>query len=345
MKKLISALLLLLTFFSVMSVSGMNVTAAAASPYGEIEDTASPFAMPPMPDLTAADDYVLTLSVHEVTIGVGEKYQLKPTVKVPTGASKEVGYSVQNSDVISVNANGVVTGRKEGTSGIACYIKNIPEGDYPNSYDICWFTVKPLVFKDVKDPSAYFYKPVYWAVDRGITSGFTDSHGNPTGYFKPNDTCTRGQIVTFLYRCFRIYPEFRPDTSGVQDFSDVKSTSYCYDAVKWAVALGVTTGYTDKNGKPTGEFGPDDPCTRGQVATFIYRLIHKYWPDVDPSSVEDFTDVKSDAYYYHAVRWCVAFGMTTGYSNPDGSPSGKFGPNDKCTRGQVMTFLYRAEDW
>ena len=117
MKKLISALLLLLTFFSVMSVSGMNVTAAAASPYGEIEDTASPFAMPPMPDLTAADDYVLTLSVHEVTIGVGEKYQLKPTVKVPTGASKEVGYSVQNSDVISVNANGVVTGRKEGTSG------------------------------------------------------------------------------------------------------------------------------------------------------------------------------------------------------------------------------------
>ena len=344
MKKLISFCLLLLTVFSMSSVGMMDVQAAASYPLNKIEEPASPFAMPPMPDLTAGSGFSVKLNVHQLGLEVGKTYQLKPTVTVPSGYSKNVKYFVQYSDIISVDANGLVTGLKPGDSGVACQLAQFTEGmPAEGTYDICWVTVVESMFKDVRNANDYFFKPVYWAVRRGITTGFTDSHGKPTGYFKPNATCTRGQIVTFLYRCFRVYDVFRPDTSGVQDFSDVKSDAYYYDAVRWAVALGITTGYTDKNGNPTGYFGPDDVCTRAQVVTFIYRLIHEYW-DVDTSEVEDFTDVKSNAYYYNAVKWCVAFGITNGYSNSDGSPSGKFGPDDKCTRGQVVTFLYRAED-
>ena len=169
---------------------------------------------------------------------------------------------------------------------------------------------------------------------RNITAGFTDSNGKPTGYFKPNETCTRGQIVTFLYRAYRSV--FTADTSDVADFKDVKSTAYYADAVKWAVAMGITTGYTDKNGKPTGKFGPDDPCTRAQVVTFIYRLFGGMI-SVDLSEVPGFKDVKPDAYYYAAVRWAVAMEITTGYTG-----TGKFGPDDPCTRGQVVTFIDRA---
>ena len=75
--------------------------------------------------------------------------------------------------------------------------------------------------------------------------------------------------------------------------------------------------------------------------TFIYRMLSDVWP-ADTSDVADFSDVKKDTYYYDAVRWAVAHEITIGYSDSSGNPSGKFGPNDKCTRGQVVTFLYRT---
>ena len=79
---------------------------------------------------------------------------------------------------------------------------------------------------------------------------------------------------------------FPADTGGGMSFSDVKKKTYYYDAVKWAVANGITTGYTDGNGNPTGEFGPDDICTRAQIVTFIYRLLRDEWPQiVDTSGV------------------------------------------------------------
>ena len=129
------------------------------------------------------------------------------------------------------------------------------------------------MFKDVAKPSAFYFDPVYWALDRGITSGYTNSHGEPNGKFGPDDSCTRAQIVTFLWR-YAGSPQVDP--SGAPTFHDVKQTDYFYKAVLWAAKIGITTGYTDSHGNPTGKFGSNDGCTRGQVVTFLYRASRLY---------------------------------------------------------------------
>ncbi len=186
-------------------------------------------------------------------------------------------------------------------------------------------------FIDVTKESDYFYAPVYWAVEKGITTGFTDKNGQLTGYFKPGATCTRGQIVTFMWRaagCPKV------TATAATTFKDVKSGAYYYDAVTWAAQNGITTGYMNSNGKPSGNFGPEDPCTRAQIVTFLWRNAGE--PKV--SSSKKFSDVKKGAYYYDAVMWAASNDITTGYSGTD-----KFGSDDPCTRGQVVTFMFRAE--
>ncbi len=108
-------------------------------------------------------------------------------------------------------------------------------------------------FADVK-PGDIFYEAVQWAVERGITKGTSSTS------FSPYAPCTRGQIVTFLYRSAG-----SPKVSGACDFSDVSSGSFCHDAVIWASSEGIT------NGTSAGRFSPNEGCTRAQVVTFLYR--------------------------------------------------------------------------
>ena len=171
-------------------------------------------------------------------------------------------------------------------------------------------------FEDVEEGD-YFAAPVLWAVEKGITNGTSAST------FSPNAPCTRGQIVTFLWRaCGSPEP-----TKAENPFTDVKAGEYYYKAVLWAVEEGITTGLSDTT------FGPDATCTRGQVATFLWRSQGK---PVSASSNNPFSDVVSTDYYYEAVLWAVENGVTQGMG-PD-----TFAPNDSCTRGQIVTFLYRA---
>ena len=195
-----------------------------------------------------------------------------------------------------------------------------------------------MLFRDVKNSDQFYYKPVYWAVDRGITNGYTDNKGNLTGYFGPKDTCDRAQIVTFLYRAAG---EPAVDTAAAASFKDVKQSDYFFKAVAWAASEGITTGYTDKNGKPTGKFGSHDPCTRAQIVTFLYRAAEE--PEVDTASASSFSDVRENDYFFKAVIWAAQNGITTGYTDSSGNPTGVFGSDDPCTRGQVVTFLYRAD--
>lgn len=171
-------------------------------------------------------------------------------------------------------------------------------------------------FTDVKDTD-YFLAPVLWAVEKGITSGT----GN--GNFSPNATCTRGQVVTFLWRAMG-----KPAPKSTENpFSDVSAADYFYDAVLWAVEMGITSGTGG------GKFSPNAPCTRGQVVTFLWRAMGK----PEPSSSENpFSDVNKADYFFAPVLWAVEMGITSG------TGGGKFSPSNPCTRGQVVTFLFRA---
>ena len=170
-------------------------------------------------------------------------------------------------------------------------------------------------FTDVAAGS-YCYDAVQWAVANGITKGTDKTH------FSPNAGCTRGQVVTFLWRAAG-----EPVVSGNVGFVDVAPGSYCYEAVKWAVANGITKG-TDAT-----HFSPNATCTRGQVLTFMYRAEGE--PAVGGSN--GFVDVAAGSYCCNAVRWAVANGITKG------TDTTHFSPNATCTRGQVVTFLYRAQ--
>ena len=170
-------------------------------------------------------------------------------------------------------------------------------------------------FSDVAAGS-YCYDAVQWAVANGITNGTDATH------FSPNAGCTRGQVVTFLWRAAG-----EPTVSGNVGFVDVAPGSYCYEAVKWAVANGITKG-TDAT-----HFSPNATCTRGQVVTFMYRAEGE--PAVGGSN--GFVDVAAGSYCYNAVQWAVAKGITKG------TDATHFSPSATCTRGQVVTFLYRAE--
>ena len=170
-------------------------------------------------------------------------------------------------------------------------------------------------FTDVAAGS-YCYDAVQWAVANGITNGTDATH------FSPNAGCTRGQVVTFLWRAAG-----EPVVSGNVGFVDVAPGSYCYEAVKWAVANGITKG-TDAT-----HFSPNATCTRGQVVTFMYRAAGE--PAVGGSN--GFVDVAAGSYCYNAVQWAVAKGITKG------TDATHFSPSATCTRGQVVTFLYRAQ--
>ena len=172
-----------------------------------------------------------------------------------------------------------------------------------------------MSFTDVAAGS-YCYDAVQWAVANGITKGTDATH------FSPNAGCTRGQVVTFLWRAAG-----EPTVGGNVGFVDVAPGSYCYEAVKWAVANGIT------NGTDATHFSPNATCTRGQVVTFLWRAAGE--PVV--SGNVGFVDVAPGSYCYNAVQWAVAKGITKG------TDTTHFSPNATCTRGQVVTFLYRAE--
>ena len=168
-------------------------------------------------------------------------------------------------------------------------------------------------FADVP-ANAYFADAVKWAVDKGITNGLSDT------MFGPYESCTRAQIVTFLWRAAG-----SPEPKTASSFADVPASAYYAKAVAWAVENGITNGMTETT------FAPNATCTRGQSVTFLHRALGK---KVESSA--SFTDVKSDAFYADAINWAVANNVTNGTS------ATTFSPNADCTRAEIVTFLYRA---
>lgn len=172
---------------------------------------------------------------------------------------------------------------------------------------------KSVGFSDV-DANAYYYDAVQWAVQKGITSGTSETT------FGPDETCTRAQTIVFLWRAVG-----SPAPKGSDNpFSDVNETSFYYKAVLWAAERGIISGNT---------FDPDAAVTRAQVATFLYREAGS--PAVKGGAA--FADVPADAYFAQPVVWVAEKGITSGVGE------NTFQPDGKCTRGQIVTFLYRAK--
>lgn len=169
-------------------------------------------------------------------------------------------------------------------------------------------------FRDI-DSDAYYFTPVLWALDAGITSGLDDTH------FGPAALCSRAQVVTFLWRSAG-----KPEpVSAANPFLDVPKGSFCEKAVLWAYETGITTG-TDAT-----HFSPNASCNRAEVVTFL----HRFRGCPEPEEGTGFPDVPAGSFCHKAVLWAAQKGITLGMDD------GTFRPLLPCNRAQIVTFLYR----
>lgn len=196
---------------------------------------------------------------------------------------------------------------------------NVPtEPEHPNNPGVSEEPTEPLKvqFDDVAIDS-YYYNAVAWAAQQKVTQGTAER------IFSPDMICSRAQIVTMLWRAVGC-----PIIGGTTDFADVPQNSYYYKAVLWAAKTRITSG-TSKT-----TFSPDLQCTRAQIVTMLWRTAG--CPGV--KTVKSFSDVAKDAWYAEAVAWAVQEGITLG------TGEGVFSPDAVCTRAQIVTFLYRAQN-
>ena len=219
------------------------------------------------------------------------------------------GFKLDELTVIDKNGNEL----KLTDKGNGKYTFKMPAGKVTVSATFAAEKTAADYFADVP-ANSYYADAVLWAAKNGITGGI----GN--GLFGPNQPCTRAQIVTFLWRAAG-----SPEPKAMSSFADVSMDAYYAKAVAWAVENGITTGTGD------GKFSPDATCPRAQSVTFLFRAIGKL---VD--SKAEFSDVLTDSYYANAVAWAVENGVTNGIGD------GLFGPDNSCTRAQIVTFLFRA---
>ena len=241
------------------------------------------------------------------TVAVSPKSASKGDTVTIT-ATPDKGYTLESLTVLDKDGKALELTDK----GSGKYTFTMPAGKVTIKADFTAQTVDS-VFADVS-ADAYYYEAVKWAADKGITGGIGDS------LFAPNQSCTRAQIVTFLWRAAG-----SPEPSALSDFTDVPSDKYYAKAVAWAVENGITNGTTDIT------FGPDETCTRAHGVTFLSRAAKAN----TASGNSNFADVDANAYYASAIKWAVDNGITNGIS------SSLFGPDSSCTRAQIVTFLYR----
>lgn len=238
-------------------------------------------------------------SSEDLSIAVQDKDLLGP-------AKQTVVYGKRNSDLPATKP------LRDGVSGPAETAWMLLH-TYAGSYGYAFYALD--AFSDVKSGS-YYELPVAWAYGTGVTGG------TGAGKFSPNATCTRAQVVSFLWNAFG-RPE--PDLDD-NPFVDVKASKYYYKPTLWAVRNGITSGVDATH------FNPDGDCTRAQVVTFLWSAMQK--PACDSEALP-FEDVSPKKYYAKAVLWAYENGIT------GGTDATHFSPNTTCTRAQVVTFLYK----
>ena len=241
--------------------------------------------------LSSDDKAITSLGSGKLTVSVPYKWDGKGAVRA-----------------YQVDANGKLV-----SVPVTCK-NNVAELTLTGTGNFILGTVDTKSFDDVAD-DAFYKTAVDWAVENGVTSGISDT------LFAPAKTCTRAQVVTFLWRAAGS-PE---PTKTENPFTDVKSDAYYYKAVLWALEKGITSGTSATT------FAPEAVVSRAQVVTFQWRMADS----AKANGTNNFTDVPADSYYKDAVQWAAEKGITSGAS------ATTFAPNAGCTRGQIVTFLYR----
>ena len=218
------------------------------------------------------------------------------------------GYQLETLAVTDHRGNALkLTDQGNGT-----YTFTMPSGQVDVKATFTQAADETSPFDDVSKDD-YYYDAVKWAADSGITGGVGGS------LFGSDQSCTRAQIVTFLWRAAG-----SPEPKGAADMTDVPQDAYYAKAVAWAMENGITSG--------TGadRFNPHAACTRAQGMTFLFRS-----SKASASGTPAFQDVAADAYYAQAVKWAADNGITSGIGG------GLFGPDNGCTRAQIVTFLWK----
>ncbi|MEE0257134.1 leucine-rich repeat protein [Evtepia sp.] len=228
---------------------------------------------------------------------------------VTVTVTPDAGYQLDKLTVTDKNGNVLMLTDK----GDGKYSFTMPDGKVEVKA-VFAKKVETSPFGDVS-ADAYYNQAVQWAQEKGITDGISSN------LFGPKQPCTRSQIVTFLWRAAGS-PEPKGTAAGM---TDVVPGSYYAKAVAWAVENGITTGTAE------GTFSPDATCTRAQAVTFLARA-----QNAKATGKTAFSDVPADSYFADAVAWAQANGVTTGTSETT------FSPDSDCTRAQIVTFLYRA---
>ena len=246
----------------------------------------------------------VTVSPKNASAGITVTITVKP----------DSGYVLETISVTDKNGNGL----KLTDKGNGKYTFTMPTSKVEIKVTFMEDNSVLNFFYDVPN-DAYYYEAVKWAAENGITGGVGNS------LFAPNQPCTRGQIVTFLWRAAG-----SPVVNYLMPFTDVDEGAYYAEAVRWAASTGIVTGLTETT------FGTNGVCTRAQAAAMIYRCAQAQgkgftgaWMFLLP-----FTDVPEWA--YESVAWCYMNGVTTGVNET------AFAPGNDCTRAQIVTFLWRA---
>ena len=263
---------------------------------------------------TVATNTVTVGSVKNGDVAISPKYAAKGTI-VTLKIEPDKGYKLDTVTVTDKNGNKIkLTDKGNGEYTFTMPVTKVNVETTFVEETTTEDNTMLNFFVDIPYDS-YYYDAVLWAAENGITGGMDDTH------FAPDITCTRVQAITFLWRAAG---SPMPKSSEIS-FEDVETDSYYYYAVLWALENGITSGTS------VTTFSPDDTCSRGQIVTFLWRSVKSPTVGMDNT----FTDVSSESYYTDATNWAVANGITSGTSDTT------FSPDETCTRGQIVTFLYR----
>ena len=238
------------------------------------------------------------------------------TVQAQGGSSHDLLRYNDSSNLFSCYISGQQTvfiyRYEEHSTGGWFYTTVLPVEGYPCSGDNC----PGAALEDEPPKGHWAHDPIDWAYSLGITAGTSATT------FSPNQSCTRAQVMTFLWVACG-----KPEPAGACAFTDVADSAYYAKAVTWAAERGITSGTS------ASTFGPNEFCTRAQVMTFLWIALDRPAPE---TGFNPFTDVTETDFFYEAVLWALENGVTSGTSAVTCSP------NAPCSRAQIVTFLFNA---